>query len=84
MLGRSEHMITYPDGSEAQVGDRLNLSRGVDTGVVIDVVDSLEKADTWGTDETGLMIESVATGLTFYPARSLHEGEIRLVSRIAS
>ena len=77
-------MITYPDGTEARVGDRLSLSHDADTGVVSDVVDSPEKAKTWGLEETGLMIESVATGLTFYPTHSLHEDEIRFVSRVAA
>ena len=76
-------MITYPDGMEVRVGDRLKLSHDKDTGVVVAVVDSLEKAMALGLPpEKGLMIESVALGLAFFPARSaLDEADIRFVSR---
>jgi hypothetical protein len=77
-------MIKYPDGTEARVGDRVSLSHDADSGVVTEVFDSLEKAETWNLDKTGLMIESVATGLTFYPERSLDEDEIRFVSRVVA
>ena len=84
-LGHIERrMIKYFDGTEARVGDRVILSHNADNGVVSDVVDSLEKADAWNLEETGLMIESIATGLTFYPEHSLDEDEIRFVSRVAA
>jgi hypothetical protein len=79
-------MITYSDGTEARIGDRLSLSHDKDSGVVRDVVDSVQKAKALGLEpQTGLMIESVATGLTFYPARyASDEDEIRFVSRFTA
>jgi uncharacterized protein (DUF779 family) len=74
-------MIKYPDGTEARVGDRVSLSHDTDRGEVREVFASVEQAEAWNLKETGLMIDSVATGLTFYPTHSLDADEIRFVSR---
>jgi hypothetical protein len=74
-------MINYPDGTEARVGDRVSLSHDTDSGVVSEVFNSIEEAKAWNLDETGLMIDSVATGLTFYPTHSLDRDEIKFISR---
>jgi hypothetical protein len=63
-------MITYRDGTEARVGDKVSLSHGNDTGVVSEAIESAEKKYQWNIEETGLMIESKAYGLTFYQIRS--------------
>lgn len=77
-------MMTYLDGTEVRVGDRLSLSPNGEAGVVSDVLDSTEKAAAWGLAETGLMIDSTATGLTFYAARSLIDDDLRFVSRVGT
>jgi hypothetical protein len=76
-------MISYPDGTEVLVGDSVRLAHDTDTGVVREIIGSVEQAKAWNLAETGLMIDAVQTGLTFYPAHSLNEGEIRFVSRAA-
>jgi len=76
-------MLKYTDGTEARVGDRVRLAHDTDSGVVSAVIDSVELADSWNLDETGLMIDCGATGLTFYPARFLDE-DIRFVSRVVA
>lgn len=77
-------MIKYPDGTEARVGDSVSLSHDTDRGVVRHVLDSAELAESWNLAEIGLMIESTATGLTFYSIHSLDRGEIRFISRVAA
>ena len=74
-------MIAYPDGTEAHVGDKVSLSHDTDRGVVSDVIDSHEKAEAWNLEETGLMIKSVACGLTFFPLHAWDDDEIRFISR---
>ena len=74
-------MIKYPDGIEARVGDSVSLSHDTDRGVVRHVLDSIELVELWNLEEMGLMIDSTATGLTFYPIHSLDRDEIRFISR---
>jgi hypothetical protein len=74
-------MIKYPDGTEARVGDSVSLSHDTDRGVVHHILDSVEQAKSWNLEEIGLMIDSTAAGLTFYPIRSLDRDEIRFISR---
>jgi hypothetical protein len=75
-------MIKYPDGTEARVGDTVSLSHETDRGVVRHVLDSIEFAKLWNPPEIGLMVDSTASGLTFYPIHSLDRDEIRFVSRV--
>jgi hypothetical protein len=74
-------MIKYPDGTEARVGDSVSLSHDTARGVVRHILDSVEQAKSWNLEEIGLMIDSKATGLTFYPMHSLDRDEIRFISR---
>jgi hypothetical protein len=74
-------MIKYPDGTEARVGDSVSLSHDADRGVVRHVLNSVEQAKSWNLEEIGLMIDSIATGMTFYPIHSLDRDEIRFISR---
>jgi hypothetical protein len=74
-------MIKYPDGTEARVGDSVSLSHDSDRGVVRHILDTVEQAKSWNLQETGLMIDSTATGMTFYPVHSLDRDEIRFISR---
>ena len=77
-------MINYPDGIEARVGDSVSLSHDTDRGVVRHILDSVELAKSWNLAEIGLMIDSTATGLTFYPIHSLDRDEIRFISRVVA
>ena len=77
-------MIKYPDGTEARVGDSVSLSHETDSGVVRHILDSVELAKSWSLEEIGLMIDSRATGLTFYPIHSLDRDEIRFISRVVA
>jgi hypothetical protein len=77
-------MIKYPDGIEARVGDSVSLSHDTDRGVVRHILDSVELAKLWNLAEIGLMIDSTATGLTFYPIYSLDRDEIRFISRVVA
>ena len=77
-------MIKYPDGVEARVGDSVSLSHDTDCGVVRHILDSVELAESWNLAEIGLMIDSKATGLTFYPIHSLDRDEIRFISRVVA
>lgn len=79
---RVHRMIKYPDGTGANVGDNVSLSHDTDRGVVRHVLDTIELAESWNLDEIGLMIESTATGLTFYPIHSLDRDEIQFISRV--
>jgi hypothetical protein len=74
-------MIKYPDGTEACVGDSVSLSHDTDRGMVRHILDSVEQAKSWNLEEVGLMIDSIATGMTFYPIHSLDRDEIRFISR---
>ena len=74
-------MIKYSDGTEARVGDRVSLNHGTDTGVVLHVLDSIENARTWNLEESGLMINQISSGLTFWPGHSLDADEVRFVER---
>jgi hypothetical protein len=75
-------MIKYPDGTEARVGDKVSLAHGTDSGVVTHVIDSVAQAASWNLGETGLMIDSAKTGLTFFPSDSLVDDEIGFISRL--
>ena len=74
-------MMKCSDGTEARVGARVSLSHDTDSGEVRQVIDSVGQAATWNLQEPGLMIDSVATGMTYYPAHSLDRDEIRFISR---
>ena len=75
-------MIKYPADIEARVGDCVSLSHDQDRGVVCHVLDSIESANSRGLTELGLMIDSTASGLTFYPIHSLDRDEIRFIRRL--
>lgn len=79
-----ELMICYPDGTEARIGDIVRLAHDTDSGVVREVFSSIEQARAWNLTETGLMIDSEQTGLTFYPVDSLVDDEIRFISRVVA
>ena len=78
------HMINYPDGTEARIGDSVSLSHDTDLGVVLHVLDTVELVELWNLEEMGLMIDSTATGMTFYPIHSLDRDEIRFISRVVA
>jgi hydrogenase maturation factor len=75
-------MITYPDGTEARVGDEVLLEPGAHTGLVLAVIDSAEARERENLEDqdSGLMIEASHTGTTFYPEHCFKE-EVRFVSR---
>lgn len=78
-------MITYPDGAEVRVGDNLLLNHGRQTGVVLQVIESLEQAELQGLDEPGLLIEWEGLGSVFQGSKwTMDEDEIRFVSRASA
>lgn len=77
-------MITYPDGTEARVGDSIALVHGTHTGTVKHVIESAEDMNSWNLDEPGLMIDTSYGGLVFHPKHSLTPDEIEFVSRAAA
>lgn len=77
-------MIVYPDGTEARVGDNVSLSHGTDRGIVCHILDSVDLAKAWNLKEVGLMIDSVVSGLTFYPLHSLDRDQIKFLSRVVA
>jgi hypothetical protein len=77
-------MITYQDGQPVHVGDTVALCHRTYTGVVSNIIDSAADVDAWNTEESGLMIDTSVTGLTFFPKRSLTDDEVVFVSRHAA
>ena len=75
-------MITYPDGRQVCVGDKVLMTAGREPGVVHAVIDSPRRIEAWGLSEAGLMIDVPPQGLNFWPLHSLsYEDELRFVSR---
>ena len=68
-------IIRYWDGTAAQAGDIVIIDE-TQPGVVKEVIDTLEKMNSWALDEFGLMFDGV-----FYPERFLREFPVELVSR---
>ena len=58
-------VITYPDGSDACIGDKVDYD-GV-PAVVEDIIDTESKLTEWGVHERGLMFKTDAYGLSFEP-----------------
>lgn len=77
-------MITYPDGTEAQVGDSVLLDHGAHQGVIHSVVQTAAERQSWNVDDAGLMIESPHYGMVFFPVHSLVRDEISFVSRVVA
>jgi hypothetical protein len=78
-------MIAYADGSRVCVGDRVLMNQGREPGIVHALIDSNGMMDSWGLEETGVMIEVAPGELHFWPADSLSfEEEIRFISRNAA
>jgi hypothetical protein len=73
--------MNYPDGTQARVGDSVLLDHGNNPGVVYDVIDTAERRQHWGVEESGLMIESPTYGLLFTSVDGLVDDEIAFVSR---
>jgi hypothetical protein len=61
-------MITYADGTEPRVGDRVDDDG--DLAVVEFVIDTASERAAWGVTESGLMLRSERYGLVFEPIGS--------------
>jgi len=74
-------MIRYPDGTEAQVRDRVRIDHGARMAFVHAVIETDDQRRSWGLDEPGLMLDGPDYGLVFWPVHSLVTDEIEYVSR---
>ena len=74
-------MIHYPDGTEAQIRDRVCIDHGSSFAVVHAVIDSEDQQRAWGLDEPGLMLDAQSSGMVFWPIHSLVTDEIEFVAR---
>jgi hypothetical protein len=77
-------MISYPDGTEARVGDVVALAHGKHTGTVKHIIESAADIGAWNLDEPGLMIDTSYGGFVFHPTHQLTDDEIMFVSRAAA
>ena len=77
-------MITYPDGTQARVGDEVALAHGVHRGTVHHVIESLSDREKWNLDQPGLLIDTSYGGFVFHPTDQLTDDEIAFVSRAAA
>jgi hypothetical protein len=58
-------MIHFANGTDAQIGDRVDHDGEPST--VEAILDSTEECAAWGLTERGLMLKSAAFGLVFEP-----------------
>jgi len=62
-------MIAYADGTEAQVGDRVDYDG--EPSIVEAVIDSADQCAEWGLTQRGLMFKNATFGLVFQPVDPL-------------
>jgi hypothetical protein len=72
-------MIVYADGTEVQVGDRVDYDG--DPSIVEAVIDSVDACEEWGLTQRGLMFKNATFGLVFEPVSSLTWHAIRFIGR---
>jgi hypothetical protein len=74
-------VISYADGREARIGDRVDYDG--EPAIVEDVIDSDSKRSDWGLDDFGLMLKTERYGLMFEPVRSIAWDALVLLGRAA-
>ncbi|MEC4749044.1 hypothetical protein [Methylomicrobium sp. Wu6] len=65
--------MRYLTGEHVEVGDSVLIEKGKTEGIVFAIVDTPEKMNQWGADETGLLIESKPFGLVFWPHSEIED-----------
>ncbi|QNN24180.1 hypothetical protein HED60_18525 [Planctomycetales bacterium ZRK34] len=62
-------MITYPNGDDVRVGDRVDYD-GV-PAIVKYIVDDQISQEHWGVEQDGVMFDTEDMGLVFHPINDL-------------
>jgi len=73
--------MTYPDGTEIQVGDFVLMDGRMTPGTVYELIESSEQMERCRVDMPGILVDAIPDGLVFLPSASLRDDPIVFVSR---
>jgi hypothetical protein len=73
-------MISYNDGREMRVGDRVRIEHGRTPAIVTDLIKLAEHRAQWNVTEPGVMLTSPPFGLVFIPLSTFADDPILFVA----
>lgn len=71
----------YENGMEIKIEDCVHFENEPGNGIVIEIIDSIEKQQRWGVESYGIMVQSKHYGRAFYSTEVVTNDPPILITR---